>query len=610
MRTTSLLTAATLVVTLGWAAPAPADFFAETAVQTHRGDSTDPPDSQPYYGNGVFEATPGLGQTSTTTEWDFVDDQTIGGLPIREEFATGTANLATGDLKAHIKGAQRSGMFAITSALAAIKDRVVVSRPGGPAFGRLNGDVVTFTLTLDGSRSVDNPTAGSAFNGSIFALIVGKPGSIVPFLYFRSPDYFCTFYYGIGNDANVIYSNGGPTLQLPIVARFTSFPVTITASCPVPGDFDWAIVLRPSYVSTAPDTFWEFDFANTLNYGVYVANGGTISSTDSGVTPPEGDPAPPGAPLDHFLSYKVKSTKGGNCAADSPANANKACTTEEDCGGVSDGDDETTHCAPEKFQKGLRVTLSDRLEPGSRLFDVKKPLALCTPAQKYDEPVNDPSTHLQSYAIALTPKLCIAGSPKNIGAACTKETDCGGAKGTSFCRAQAKSVKQTGVNIRNQFHGSESGPLVVDVIKPDRLLVPTSKGLTDPLDPPVGVDVDHYKCYKVAMPKGVKFTPITGVSVLDQFTQIQNPPDGKKLFDLKKPTHVCLAASKNGEALVDPTQNLFCYQAVPVKGQPKHLPVKGLYLSNQFGVDQDDTIKEEEFCVPSAVDLESGGTPA
>lgn len=582
-----------------------ADFFAETAVQTHRGTHLDDPGE--YSGNGVFEANQGVGQTSTETTFDFVDDQVLGSppdeVPIREEFAFGSANLATGELNAQVTGAQRSDIFAFSRSLAAIKDRMVVGRPGGPPFGTLNNDVVTFTLTLDGSLFVDNPTAGSSFNNSIFALIVGKPGSITPFLAFQSPDYYCTFYYGIGADADVIYNIN---IRLPLAAKFTSFPVTITASCPVQGDFDWAITLRPSYVSTAPDTFWDFNFANTLEYGVFVANGGQIDSTDSGITPPEGLPPPPSAPLDHYLSYKTKVTKGANCTPDAPSNANKACTTEEECGGVSEGDNETAYCVAEKFPKGLRATLSDRLEPGSRLYDITKPLTLLTPAQKFDEPINDPDTHLRGYAIKLTPKQCTAESTRNLGGVCTKEVDCGGTDETSFCRSQTKSVKQPGVIVRNQFHNSESGALVIDVVKPDRLLVPASKGLTEPLEPPVGVDVDHYKCYKVVLPKGVKFTPITSVSVQDQFTEVQTLT-GKKLFDLKKPAHLCMVATKNAEAVVDPTQNLFCYQALPTKGQPKHVAAPGLYLSTQFDVDQVDTVKEDEFCVPSEVDLPASG---
>ncbi len=599
MKIVALFSAAALAAVIASAVPARADFFVETAVQTHRGTHLD--DTDQYQGNGVFSVDPGVGQTSNSMSFDFVDDQVLGpppGIPIREESALGSASLATGELHAHIAGAQRSDIFGLTLSLAAIKDHVVVGRPGGPPFGTLNNDVVTFTVTVDGSLSIANPTAGSSFNDSIISILIGAPGSIVPFLAYTSPDYYCTFYYGIGADADVIYNQN---IRLPLKAKFTSFPVTITATCPVQGDFDWAITIRPAYVSTAPDTFWNFDFANTLQYGVFIDNGGEIESTDSGIIPPAG-PAGSSIPLDHYLSYKTKTTKGDHCASTAPSNADRPCATEEDCGGVSDGDDATTYCNKQKFPKDVSVTLSDRIEPGSRLYDVKKPLNLWTPAQKFDEPVTDPVTHLRGYAIKLVAKQCTAVAPSNAGSACSKEADCGGSKGTTFCLPQTKSQKLAGVTVRNQFHGGATPPLVIDAVKPDRLLVPASKGLTDPLDPPTGTNVDHYKCYKVALPKGVKFAPITGVSVEDQFTAVQTPT-GKKLFDLKKPTHVCMAATANAEAAVDPTRNLLCYQAVPEKGEPKHVAVPGLYVSSELDVQQVDTVKEDELCVPSAVDL-------
>jgi hypothetical protein len=42
---------------------------------------------------------------------------------------------------------------------------------------------------------------------------------------------------------------------------------------------------------------------------------------------------------------------------------------------------------------------------------------------------------------------------------------------------------------------------------------------------------------------------------------------------------------------------------VPAKGQPKHQSRVGLFLVNQFGAEQADTIKEEELCVPTNVEL-------
>ena len=602
MRTRSLVMALLLTALVAWSAPDPAaaGFFAETAKQTHEGDHFDPippdPGSGPYYGNGVFTADQGVDLTSTHTEFTFVDDVLVGGFPQREEFALGDADLSTGTLKAQITGAMRqSGLpgGTITSALAAISDSVTLGRAGGPPFGRLSGDVVTFTLDIGGSISVNNPVPGSNFNASIIALIIAKKGTLTPLLAFQSPNWICSFYWGIGSDANVRYTNGGSVVQLPLISKITS-PTTLTASCPSGPEFDWAIAIRPSYVAVNVSD-WDFNLASTVNASLFLPAGVTTDNTDSGSTLPAGDPPPVLPPLDHYLSYKTTSTKGDVCT-DAPVNENKACQTEEDCGGVSDPDNPTTYCLPDKFPKGLRVTLSDRLEPGGRLYDVKMPLTLCTPADKNGEGVTDPATHLRSYQIGLTAaKQCVEGLLPLQGAACSKETDCGGTKGvTRYCRVQEKSAKQTGLTVRNQFHLSG---LVVDVTTPDRLLVPTSKNLTAPPDPPGAVNVDHYKCYKVSMPKLPKFTTIANVAVDDQFT------NANKLFDLKKPMHLCMVAAKNAEGVVNPTQNLLCYQATPAKGQPSHVPVKGLYLSNQLDTEQANTSKEEEFCVPSEVDL-------
>jgi hypothetical protein len=142
----------------------------------------------------------------------------------------------------------------------------------------------------------------------------------------------------------------------------------------------------------------------------------------------------------------------------------------------------------------------------------------------------------------------------------------------------------------------------VDAIKPDRLLVPTSKGLGgQPAGPPDPVSADHYRCYKVSLTKGSgRFVPIAGLPLTDQFIE------GEKLFDLKKPTRLCVPVAKDEEPVRDATRSLMCYQAVPAKGQPRHGRVEDLVLENQFGLELADTVKEEEFCVPSAV---SAGPP-
>jgi len=333
--------------------------------------------------------------------------------------------------------------------------------------------------------------------------------------------------------------------------------------------------------------------------------------------------------LDHFLCYKTKSTKGDICTADAPANAGGVCEIEEDCGGNSLDDelDETSFCVPNKFPKGLRVSLFDQREPTTRIFDVKKPVNLCAPADKSGEGIINADTHLQGYQIVLTKSRCAAGAPANAGGGCTKETDCGGDRNTSFCVLQPRSVKQLNLSVTNQFHSPT--PLIIEALKPNRLLVPTAKNLADPPGPPAPRDVDHYKCYQAKVSKGTpKFAPILGVVIDDQFS-----PAVPRVFDLKKPMRVCVAADKNGEGIKHSSAHLMCYKAVPskkvcaaaaasnangactreadcggVKGstrfcvaQPKFQKVSGIFVDNQFVPSEVDTTKEDEFCVPSTL---------
>ena len=271
--------------------------------------------------------------------------------------------------------------------------------------------------------------------------------------------------------------------------------------------------------------------------------------------------------IDHFLCYKAKLTGGNICSSDAPSNAGGSCETEEECGGTTD---DSSFCVPNKFPKGVQVSLSDQFE--DKAFDVKKPVNLCAPADKNEEGIKNPDTHLKGYQIKE-----VKGEPKH--------------------------VPQTNIKVRNQFH-EEGSELVVDTIKPDRLLVPTAKDLNNPVDPPDNDahSVDHYKCYKVKVTPGTpKFEPILGVKVEDQFIEAQSGQP--KLFDLKKPTTLCTPVRKevDGEIteIKNPDIHLMCYQANPAKGQPKHVKVLGIHVNNQFGPEQLDTVKEEELCVPS-----------
>lgn len=245
----------------------------------------------------------------------------------------------------------------------------------------------------------------------------------------------------------------------------------------------------------------------------------TVGSIAYGLLVTRAQPPPlPGVPGDHFLCYRVRDV------------------------------------TVPPFAPVPGVSLSDQFESGS--FDVKKPLALCAPANKRGEGIVDEVTHLKSYRL----------------------------------RPHIKHVRQRNVRVVNQF-----GEVFVDTVNSDRLLVPTAKNLTTAPPEPGPTNVDHYKCYKVAISKGrPKFQPLSQVAVADQFES--------RLFDLKKPTHLCTPVSTNGGAIKNPAGHLLCYQASLSRTEPKqppHAPVRSINVNNQFGPERLDTVKEEELCVPS-----------
>jgi hypothetical protein len=195
-------------------------------------------------------------------------------------------------------------------------------------------------------------------------------------------------------------------------------------------------------------------------------------------------------------------------------------------------------------QAALAVTAESQFGPLNEIL--RFPHRLCAPADKNQEGIMDPVQHLTGYATRVTT--------------------------TVFKRLRQQIV--------NQF-----GSILLDVVRPDILLVPTAKNGV-PLPPDT---IDHYQCFKVKRSRGTpKFVPQT-ITVVDQFESLT--------LTLRKPKLLCAPANKNGE---DPTapfhpDHLLCYQtkaANPFHGL-------GVTLENQFGVDQADIIHRRELCVPS-----------
>ena len=171
-----------------------------------------------------------------------------------------------------------------------------------------------------------------------------------------------------------------------------------------------------------------------------------------------------------------------------------------------------------KFAPVAGVSLVDRFR--SATVDVRKSKSLCTPTSVAgDDPsAPDHADHLHGYQI----------------------------KGPKF-RPVA------GQTVANRF-----GTLVVDAKKPDRLLVPTAKSLTDPPSAPTAPAVDHFQCYKAQVAAGrPKFVPVTGVTVADQF--------GTRVVDVTKPRRLCNPTDQSGGEPGAETHadHLMCYQVKP-----------------------------------------------
>jgi hypothetical protein len=206
---------------------------------------------------------------------------------------------------------------------------------------------------------------------------------------------------------------------------------------------------------------------------------------------------------------------------------------------------------PTKFTPVDNVSLVDQFGPS--LTTVNKPHYLCAPSDKKNEFPGAPThpDHLTAYLL------------------------------------RGKPVKKLNQTVTNQF-----GTVVLDVVKPSQLLVPTAKSLTAPAPAaPTTPAVDHFQCYKVKRSKGSpKFTKITGIPIKDQF--------GTGTIDLLKPTDLCAPVDKNGE---DPTaQNhvfhLLCYRS---RGAAP-FGTKQVWLGTQFGPLNGVSLSHRpRFCVPS-----------
>jgi len=204
------------------------------------------------------------------------------------------------------------------------------------------------------------------------------------------------------------------------------------------------------------------------------------------------------------------------------------------------------------FAPHTGVDVVDRY--GASTVDLTRPKRLCAPADKRDEDPLAPlrPDHLVGYVLKQrTPKV----------------------------------APIRGQRVTNQF-----GTIVVDLLRPDYLLVPAAKSLTGTPPALATPAVNHFKCYKV---RGAR-TRVPAVEVRDQF--------GTFTIDVKQPLRLCLPADKEGEDLLGPLTALMCYKIRPSIGFPRFRgPDAPVYTSDQFGTLAPRVKHQRELCVPSEV---------
>jgi hypothetical protein len=245
--------------------------------------------------------------------------------------------------------------------------------------------------------------------------------------------------------------------------------------------------------------------------------------------------------LDHFLSYRAKTTRG-----------------------------------TPKFQKILGLNLTDQFEMAS--FDIQKPVAICNPGDKNNEGIVDLDTHLVNYKIKPG-----EGQPTHV-----RQTN-------------IRVDNQLGVIIVDTTRPERLlVPTAKDLIDlplppvPDDHNVDNYKCYKIKVRKKICQDDPSIKCKtdadcpgacNLGFPKGVQ------VMVVDQFQE--------RIYDVQKPGSLCTPVDLEGGGIKNPETHLMCYRVKPAKGEPKHDMVTGININNELGPLQLDTIKEEELCVPS-----------
>jgi len=137
------------------------------------------------------------------------------------------------------------------------------------------------------------------------------------------------------------------------------------------------------------------------------------------------------------------------------------------------------------------------------------------------------------------------------------------------------------------------GELSVKVSAPDALLVPSALALGPGGAPALDAHaVDHFQCYRA---RATTAPPGQRVALADAF--------GERLYDLGRPTRLCLPADKNGEDPAAPAHagELLCYQTRLARTEPRQPRSEPALVStlNQLGAEVLRLGPPREVCLPA-----------
>ena len=201
-------------------------------------------------------------------------------------------------------------------------------------------------------------------------------------------------------------------------------------------------------------------------------------------------------------------------------------------------------------QNATPATLDDVF--GTSTISVRRAKRICAPADKNDENPSAPAQidHLKAYEINQTDRFTPV---KNL-------------------------------SVTNQF-----GTMLLDIARPDLLLVPTSRAWT------------RTRRRRRARDQPLQVLHDRSPSPLRRH---QSTTSSARCVDFKRPVRYCAPADKNGEGIMDPS-HLLCYQVRKVVGSPPFKPpAPAVFTEDQFGAASYRVFGPRELCVPTTMNTD------